>query len=60
MFDTNVDKPDSERELVSGQENNDYSIKIEYRTNTIHWLLVMVELALLKYYNPLALLSVQH
>jgi hypothetical protein len=36
MFDTTVDKPDSERELVSGQENNDYSIKIEYRTKTIH------------------------
>jgi hypothetical protein len=59
MFDTTGDKPDSERDLVSGQENNDYSIKIEYRTTAIHWLLVLVELALLKYYNPLAVISVQ-
>jgi hypothetical protein len=47
MFDTTEDKPDSERDLESEQENNDYSIKIEYRTTTIHWLLVLVELALL-------------
>jgi len=60
MFDTTADKPDSETELVSGQGNNDYSIKIQYRTKTIHRLLVLVELALLKYYNTPALLSVQH
>jgi hypothetical protein len=51
MFDTTEDKPKSERDLVSGHENNDYSIRIEYRTVTIHWLLVLVEVTAPQRYN---------
>jgi hypothetical protein len=51
MFDTTGDKPGSERGLVSGQQNNDYSIRIEYRTVTIHWLLALVEHGALQCYS---------
>jgi hypothetical protein len=36
MFDTTGDKAGGEGDLVNIGENNDYSIKIKYRTATIH------------------------